>query len=109
LPKAAKKPAYNPLIYTQLGGRTSPSSEGKITLKTHAVSLKKNISMSPDELKAIREKLRLSQAVFADYLHTGVTTYQNWEQGRAKPNKQALILIRMVEKDPMTLDTLAAL
>lgn len=87
----------------------SDYNEGKITLKTHAVSLKKNISMSPDELKAIREKLRLSQAVFADYLHTGVTTYQNWEQGRTKPNKQALLLIRMVEKDPMTLDTLAAL
>ena len=77
----------------------SDYNEGKITLKTHAVSLKKNISMSPDELKAIREKLRLSQAVFADYLHTGVTTY---------PVSYTL-LIRMVEKDPMTLDTLAAL
>lgn len=45
--------------------------------------------MSPEELKAVREKLRLSQAAFADYLQTGITTYQNWEQGRAKPNKQA--------------------
>lgn len=87
----------------------SDYNAGKITLKTHTVSLKKNTSMSPNELKAIREKLRLSQAVFADYLHTGITTYQNWEQGRAKPNKQALLLIRMVEKDPQMLDTLATL
>jgi len=87
----------------------SDFNAGKITLKTHTVSQKKNISMSPEELKAVREKLRLSQAVFADYLHTSITTYQNWEQGRAKPNKQALLLIRMVEKDPQTLGTLAAL
>lgn len=82
--------------------------EGKRTLRTHRTSIKP-VSMTPAEVKAVREKLKLSQAVFAQYLHTGVTTLQNWEQGLAKPNKQAVLLIKMVDKNPLTLNELAAL
>ncbi|PUF19108.1 transcriptional regulator, partial [Salmonella enterica subsp. enterica] len=81
---------------------------GKKTLRTHKVSAKP-VTMTPDEVKAVREKLKLSQAVFAQYLHTGVTTLQNWEQGLAKPNKQAILLMKMVERNPHTLNELAAL
>ncbi|EFB2663590.1 TPA: helix-turn-helix domain-containing protein, partial [Escherichia coli] len=80
----------------------------KKTLRTHKVSAKP-VTMTPDEVKAVREKLKLSQAVFAQYLHTGVTTLQNWEQGLAKPNKQAILLMKMVERNPHTLNELAAL
>lgn len=82
--------------------------QGKITLRTHKV-IRKTTTIAPEELKSIREKLNLSQAVFACYLHTGESTYQNWEQGRAKPNAQAVLLIRMVAQNPDTLLTLAAL
>lgn len=81
---------------------------GKRTLKTHHVT-RKAVSIAPEELRSVREKLNLSQAVFARYLHTGESTYQNWEQGRAKPNAQAVLLIRMVEQNPDTLRTLASL
>jgi putative transcriptional regulator len=83
-------------------------NEGKKTLRTHRASIKP-VSMTPAEVKAVREKLKLSQAVFAQYLHTGVTTLQNWEQGLAKPNKQAVLLIKMVDKNPLTLNELAML
>lgn len=83
-------------------------NEGKKTLRTHRTSLA-SPSMTSAELKAVREKLKLSQAVFAQYLHTGVTTYQNWEQGLAKPNKQAVLLIKMIDKYPQTLAELATL
>lgn len=83
--------------------------EGKITLKTYKVKKHAPVTIAPEELRGVREKLNLSQAVFAHYLHTGETTYQNWEQGRAKPNAQAVLLIRMVEKNPDTLRTLATL
>lgn len=83
--------------------------DGKITLKTYKVKKRTAVTIAPDELRSVREKLNLSQAVFADYLHTGETTYQNWEQGRAKPNTQAVLLIRMVQKNPETLQTLAHL
>ncbi|WP_437613702.1 helix-turn-helix domain-containing protein [Erwinia sp. V71] len=84
-------------------------NKGKITLKTHTVEINQHSSLSPQELKAVREKLNLSQAVFARYLRTGETTYQNWEQGRAKPNPQAVLLIKMVALNPDTLRTLALL
>ncbi|MDF7680090.1 type II toxin-antitoxin system MqsA family antitoxin [Enterobacteriaceae bacterium ESL0689] len=81
---------------------------GKKTLRMHKVSIKP-VTMTPAEVKAVREKLKLSQAVFAQYLHTGVTTLQNWEQGLAKPNRQAILLIKMIEHNPDTLNELAAL
>ncbi|HCL5637834.1 type II toxin-antitoxin system MqsA family antitoxin [Klebsiella sp. T2.Ur] len=81
---------------------------GNKTLRTHNNSAKP-LTMAPDEVKAVREKLKLSQAVFAQYLHTSVTTLQNWEHGLAKPNKQAILLMKMVERNPHTLNELSAL
>ncbi|MBY4952553.1 MULTISPECIES: DNA-binding transcriptional regulator [Pantoea] len=83
--------------------------DGKITLKTYKVSKRAPVTIAPQELRDVREKLNLSQAVFAHYLHTGETTYQNWEQGRSRPNAQAVLLIRMVQQNPETLKTLAQL
>ena len=83
--------------------------KGKVTLKTYKVTKRPPMTIEPDELKRVRETLNISQAVFAHCLHTGETTYQNWEQGRAKPNAQAVLLIRMVQQNPETLRTLAAL
>ncbi|HIC1790458.1 TPA: helix-turn-helix domain-containing protein [Escherichia coli] len=83
--------------------------EGKITLKTYKVSKRALVTIAPQELWAVREKLNLSQVVFAHYHHTGEITYQNWEQDRAKPNTQAVLLIRMVQKNPETLNALAQL
>ncbi|WP_410517793.1 type II toxin-antitoxin system MqsA family antitoxin (plasmid) [Pantoea allii] len=83
--------------------------DGKITLKSYKATRREAATIAPQELRDVREKLNLSQAVFAHYLHTGETTYQNWEQGRAKPNAQAVLLIRMVQQNPETLQTLARL
>lgn len=83
--------------------------EGKITLKRHKVTKRAPVTIAPQELRDVREKLNLSQAVFAHYLHTGETTWQNWEQGRARPNAKAVLLIRMVQQNPETLKTLAQL
>lgn len=83
--------------------------EGEITLKSHKVTKRAPVTIAPQELRDVREKLNLSQAVFAHYLHTGETTYQNWEQGRARPNAQAVLFIRMVQQNPETLKALAKL
>lgn len=85
------------------------ANTGKKTLKTHKVSGESSVTLTADELRHIRETLNISQALFAHYLQAGTATYQNWEQGRAKPNKQAMLLIRMVQRDPHTLHTLAEL
>lgn len=51
-------------------------------------------------VKAIRHKLGLSQAAFAHQFGFSVRTVQQWEQGRAVPDRPARILLRVIETDP---------
>ena len=83
--------------------------EGKITLKHHTVEKKPELTITPEELLSLRERLHLSRNVFARYLRINERTLENWEQGRAKPNAQAAILIRLVEHYPDTVERLAAI
>lgn len=73
---------------------------GKRTLRTHAMEYKPAPSVTPQELIRVRKKLKISRALFAVYLRTNVRTLENWEQGRAKPNAQAALLINLVKRYP---------
>lgn len=84
------------------------SRTGKRTLRTHEVESRPEVLITAEELKSIRERLNLSRAVFANYLRTKTRTLENWEQGRASPNAQAALLIRLVEKYPDTVSRLAS-
>lgn len=81
--------------------------EGKRTLRTHAVEFKPAPTVTPKELIRVRENLNMSRALFAVYLRTNVRTLENWEQGRAKPNAQAALLINLVKLFPDTVERLA--
>lgn len=83
------------------------SREGKRTLRTHAVEFKPAPTVTPKELMRVRESLNMSRALFAVYLRTNVRTLENWEQGRAKPNAQAALLINLVKLYPDTVQRLA--
>lgn len=80
---------------------------GKRTLRTHSMEFKPAPSVTPQELIRIRKSLKLSRALFAIYLRTNVRTLENWEQGRAKPNAQAALLINLVKRYPDTVQRLA--
>ncbi len=80
---------------------------GKRTLRSHVVEARPAPEVSADELLALRERLHLSRPVLARYLRTNPRTLENWEQGRAKPNAQAALLIRLVERYPDTVERLA--
>ena len=82
--------------------------QGKRTLRTHAVEFKPAPTVTPKELVRVRENLNMSRALFAVYLRTNVRTLENWEQGRAKPNAQAALLINLVKRFPDTVQRLAA-
>jgi putative transcriptional regulator len=82
---------------------------GKRTLRTHIVKMKTVTKVSAEELIALRERMNLSRALLARYLRTNVRTLENWEQGRANPNAQAALLIRMVQRYPDTIERLAAI
>lgn len=80
---------------------------GKRSLRTHHVELLPVPAVSAGELIRLRRRLDMSRAVFARYLRTNPRTLENWEQGRAHPNTQAALLIRLVARFPDTVDRLA--
>jgi putative transcriptional regulator len=54
---------------------------------------------NPDP-KQIRDKLGLSQNKFAKLLGISISTLQNWEQGRRKPEGPAKVLLKVASKYP---------
>jgi putative transcriptional regulator len=74
--------------------------EGKLTLHTVKLESKPAPKLSAQDVISVREQLHLSRTLFARYLRTNPRTVENWEQGRAKPNAQAALLIRMVAQFP---------
>lgn len=54
---------------------------------------------NPDP-KMIREQLGLSQNKFATLLGISVSTLQNWEQGRRKPDGPAKVLLKVAANYP---------
>ncbi len=83
--------------------------QGKRTLRTHVVAFKAAPEVTPREMVRVRQRLKISRGLFAAYLRTNVRTLENWEQGRAKPNAQAALLISLVKRFPDTFERLAAI
>ena len=115
-PKATKKARAIPKARRDVFGEImegmgalAASREGKATLRTHPVEYKEAPRLSPKELVRIREQLQISRPLFAAYLRTNVRTLENWEQGRAKPNAQAALLINLVKEYPDTVQRLASI
>lgn len=83
--------------------------EGKATLRTVTVDVPDRVEVTAEEIRTVREGIKASQAVMARRLRVNERTYQNWEQGRAKPNAQAALLIKLVEKHPELMQMLETL
>ncbi len=83
--------------------------KGRVTLREHKVESRPAPALKPAEVRAVRERLNLSRAVFARALRTNERTLENWEQGRAAPNSQARLLICMAAAYPDTVQRLASL
>jgi putative transcriptional regulator len=57
-------------------------------------------------IRDTRKKLSCSRALFARRLWMNERTLEKWEQGRAKPNGQAAVLLLLVRNFPDTLERL---
>ncbi len=57
-------------------------------------------AMRPEEVKAIRYKLKQSQAEFALMIGVSLATLQGWEDGRHRPDGPAQALLRVAAKNP---------
>ncbi len=112
--KASGKPKPNAKrdIFAEIGEglvALAGARQGKRTLRTHTVAFKPAPQLKPKDLISLRKKLDVSRPIFASYLRTNVRTVENWEQGRAKPNAQAALLIKLVTAYPETVEKLARL
>ncbi len=55
---------------------------------------------APMDVKAIRRHLRKSQAEFALMIGVSLSTLQNWEQGRRRPEGPARALLKVAAENP---------
>jgi putative transcriptional regulator len=52
------------------------------------------------DVKAIRERLKMSQSEFAETYRIPVGTLRNWEQGLRRPDAPAASYLRVIAKQP---------
>lgn len=53
--------------------------------------------LSATDIRRMRRRYKVSQAVFAAYLNTSISTVQKWERGDKSPNGISLKLLNLVE------------
>jgi len=54
--------------------------------------------MTPEEIRALREREHVSQPVFARYLNVSKNLVSDWERGVKKPGGPALRLLSVIDK-----------
>lgn len=74
-------------------------AQGKADPSTYRVH---TISVENVDIKAIRQRMGLSQAMFAEQFGFSVSTLRNWEQGKRRPDPAVRAYLRVIEKAPDT-------
>jgi putative transcriptional regulator len=52
------------------------------------------------DVRAVRERLEMSQERFAETFMVSVGTVRNWEQGRRIPEGPARVLLNVIQREP---------
>ncbi len=55
------------------------------------------LPLSPEEIRALREREQVSQPVFAQYLNVRRDAVSKWERGEKRPNGSSLKLLNLVK------------
>ena len=58
------------------------------------------VMATPAQIKAVRRKTGLSQAVFARTFNLSLDTVKGWEQGKRSPDAAAKNYLRIIQADP---------
>ena len=63
-----------------------------------ALCLETNVAdYSPSEIKALRQRLNVSQAVLASVINASADSIRKWESGAKKPSGTALKLLNLLD------------
>jgi putative transcriptional regulator len=71
------------------------------------VQLRRSEPPTAARIRAIRDRLELSQKVFADLLNVSAATVRAWEQGQRVPDGPSVRLLELAQHHPATLLDLA--
>jgi putative transcriptional regulator len=71
---------------------------GKI--KRGEMKASRAFQFDPADIKGIRQRLKKSQAEFALMIGVSISTLQNWEQGRRRPQGPARALLKIADERP---------
>jgi putative transcriptional regulator len=80
-------------------GLLTKTAHEKITMR-HKGSIRPaaKVSFTGEEIKSLREKCQLSQAVFANYLNLTAGYVSQLERGAKRPNGPALVLLDVIRR-----------
>jgi putative transcriptional regulator len=53
---------------------------------------------SPNEIRALRKRLNISQAVLASVINASANSIQKWERGSKRPSGTALKLLNLLDR-----------
>jgi putative transcriptional regulator len=59
-------------------------------------------------VKVLRQRLKMTQAQFAEAFHLPITTLRDWEHHRSTPDAPARALLLAIERDPEVMRRLLA-
>ena len=74
--------------------------QGKIKARKTNLTIKPVADYNNNDIKRIRQKTGLSQALFAGSLGVSPKTVEAWENGRNKPEGASRRLLEIVRDDP---------
>jgi putative transcriptional regulator len=70
-----------------------------VTMREYdALAISPVVEFSAEEIKQLRLKEKVSQAVLALYLNTSVSTVRQWEQGGKHPRGTSLKLLNLIRR-----------
>ncbi len=84
------------------GGLGSPFTEKE--LNDLGVSIPEVKTITPTKIKKIRDRVNLSQSVFAKLINVSVSSVKQWEQGKRFPTGSALTILDLLNHEPHVLD-----
>jgi putative transcriptional regulator len=107
MPKKDKIPdfRFDDLVASMQQG--ADHAAGKITVRTHQLTTRA-AAFSGEEIAAIRKRMNVSQAVFADLLNVPKATAISWERGLRSPSGAAIRLLQIAKNIPTALVETAA-
>ena len=69
-------------------------------IKNGEIAPSRKFTVTPIDVKAVRNKTGLTQSEFAQMIQISTRTLQNWEQRRRSPTGPAAALLKIVAAEP---------